>query len=131
MTGFSLFAHAPTYLSAEPPKLYLSQRELTNISNSLQRKRRMWTAIISGLEDEAGWVELLCFVLTGLTGGLSALNLGDRFVGALTGSAAEELLGKFSDKELEDWKSAVLKVVEKNDWEDLVSHRTSSAYLTP
>ena len=86
--------------------------------------KQMWPLRMQVAEDDnSAWQDVFSDVLGLLTGILATTNVKNSVI-ALTTEQAEQIVKNFNTEEMKEWKEGVQKGVEKNDWTDLVSHRT-------
>ena len=122
----------PIPLSADKrPKLILPSAQLTTLNdniNSVSRYRR-WQLLIESYDDSE-WRNLVVDTVVMLTEELAFTDLKGRVITSLNHGQAKVFVKGFNDDELREWVDGVRKCVEKNDWTDLVLHRTSILRLT-
>jgi hypothetical protein len=70
-------------------------------------------------------VYLMTMVLIKITRLLSTTDLKDSVLPQLNETEAEKVLADFSDDEISNWKTAIVKGVTSQDWADLIAHRAS------
>ena len=74
--------------------------------------------------DDSSWRPLLSDVLVHLTSHLLATEMERSVIASQTAEHANDIMSGFNEDDLEEWKAGVRNGVERNDWIDLIEHRT-------
>jgi hypothetical protein len=108
-------------------KILLPDAQLSTLSSNMKQKsdRKMWQVIVEEAEvDDSLWWDVLSDILMYLTQELESTNMKGSVIANLTLKRADDILKSFNEDELEQWKVGVRNGVERNDWVDLIAHRT-------
>jgi hypothetical protein len=105
-------------------KIRLPDEHLTTLSSNMDTYRRKWQIWVDKAEaHDFQWSDILWDVLRCLSLELSATNVKSSVVN-LNFVRADDIVEGLNENELEEWKVCVRKVVESNDWIDLLVRRT-------
>lgn len=86
-------------------------------------KRLFWQGRMGmAVDDKSQWQDLFSDVLIRITRELAVTSMKDSVISPKH-EQADDIVKNFNDGELEEWKVAVRKGVEENDWTDLIGHR--------
>jgi len=111
--------------TSDSSTLGLRDDELEPLTQQMQRysERKDWLRKIKD-DTDVSWCELLEIVLLTLTAKLASSTLKSKVIGPLTYQEAEDIVSGFSGEQLNKWKEATRKGVEKDDWTDLINLST-------
>ena len=111
--------------TSDSSTLGLRDDELDPLTRQMQwySARKDWLRKIKD-DTDVSWCELLESVLLTLTAKLASSTLKSKVIGPLTYQEAEDLVSGFSGEQLNKWKEATQKGVEKDDWTDLINLST-------
>jgi hypothetical protein len=113
---------------ASPPpekraKILLPHAELIELSAKMPRK--MWQILVKEAEaDDSLWWEIHSDVLMYLTEALASTSMKHSVIASPNPECAKDIAKSFNEDELEQWKVGVWNGVDRNDWTDLLVHRT-------
>ena len=107
--------------TSDSSTLGLRDDELDPLTRQMQwySARKDWLRKIKD-DTDVSWCELLESVLLTLTAKLASSTLKSKVIGPLTYQEAEDIVSGFSGQQLNKWKEATQKGVEKDDWIDLI-----------
>jgi hypothetical protein len=132
----SLPSSRPKRPAASPPasssadkraKILLPDAQLTTLNDEMKKGShgQMWQLRLQSAENDESMLRvLLRDVLWYLTRELASTNMKGSVIVNLTLERANDIVRSFNEDELEQWKVGVRNGVEKNDWIDLIVHRT-------
>jgi hypothetical protein len=104
-------------------------KALNTTMGKIQNRWRRDLAEAQNDDTQSEWWGLFIDVLTFLLMELSTTNLKGSVIPPLNYNDADSLVNDLTDKEFKEWVNCVQKGVEKNDWEDLIVHRTYILHL--
>jgi hypothetical protein len=106
-------------------RVALPEAQLTVLNGNMQdlSKRLFWQGRMGmAVDDKSQWQDLFSDVLIRITRELAVTSMKDSVISPKH-EQADDIVKNFNDGELEEWKVAVRKGVEENDWTDLIGHR--------
>jgi hypothetical protein len=108
-------------------KIVLPDAQLIDLSAKMKHKsdRKKWQILIKEAEaDDSLWWDIHPDVLMYLTQELASTNMKHDVITSPNPQSANDITKSFNEDELEKWKVGVLNGVKRNDWIDLLAHRT-------
>jgi hypothetical protein len=123
-----LLTSSPDFSMKKRAKIILPQAQLTAFNSKMTRhsSTQVWQyRIEKARDDDSLWRYLLSDVLMFLTRELAATDMKSSVIASPNLERADDIVKGFNKDELEQWKAGVQNGVEKNDWTDLIVHRTS------
>jgi hypothetical protein len=109
------------------PRILLPDAQLTALNHNMKgkSKSRKWQVFLKEARDNNSlWLDLLSEILSRLTAELAFTNMKGSVIASPNFERADDIVKSFNEDELEQWKVGVRNGVEKNDWLDLIAHRT-------
>jgi hypothetical protein len=110
--------------SRKRQKKLLSGDEQKTFINTMKHNLSFISPFVHFKADDSRWSALLSFVLATLAGALQSTRMKDSFIPTPTLQDAAAIVDKFSEEELEQWKSDVRNGLENYNWYNLIAHRT-------
>jgi len=106
---------------SESSTLNLRDDELEQLIQQMQQ----FSKTIPSKDDTVdSWQMFLCTVLVVLTSKLASSTEKNKVIGPLTYQEAEDMVLGFNEEQLNKWKEATWRGVEKNEWTELINLRT-------
>jgi hypothetical protein len=121
-------ASPPASSSADKcAKLLLPDSQLTALTDIMKHKsdRKKWLVFVKeARDDDTLWRDLISDVLMHLLGELASTNMKGSMIASPNPERADDIVKSFNEAELEQWKVGMRNGVEKNNWIELIAHRT-------
>jgi len=121
-------ASPPASSSADKcAKLLLPDAQLTALNHNMKgkSKSRKWQVFLKEAgDDNSLWLDLLSEILSHLTAELAFTNMKGSVIASPNFERADDIVKSFNKDELEQWKVGMRNGVEKNNWIELIAHRT-------
>jgi hypothetical protein len=108
-------------------KILLPHAQLIELSAKMKHKsdRMKWQIFVKEAEaDDSLWWDIHLDVLMHLTEALASTSMKHSVIASPNPERANDIVKSFNEDELEQWKVGVRNGVDRNDWTDLLVHRT-------
>jgi hypothetical protein len=108
-------------------KILLPDAQLIELSTKMKHKadRKKWQMMVKEAEaDDSLWWDINLDVLIYLVQELASTSMKHSVIASPNAERANDIVKSFNEDELEQWKVGVRNGIERNDWTDLLVHRT-------
>jgi hypothetical protein len=113
-------------LFASSSTLNIVGLDLDTLNHNMKRssKSYQWQLLIDSNPGDEGWLRLFSDVLMRLTMELATTDMKSKFIASPNLNHSYDLVKSFNKEEVEQWKAGTRSGVERDDWADLIKHRT-------